>query len=53
MAALEKATMNRRRALLEHKGVVNWTVEDVAEWVEAIGYPQYCSNFKENDISGR
>ena len=52
MGALEKAIMQRRRNLLEQKELTEWSVDEVARWVESIGYPQYCENFRENHISG-
>ena len=52
MGALEKAIMQRRRNLLEQKELTEWSVDEVARWVESIGYPQYSENFRENHISG-
>lgn len=32
---------------------LSWKVEDVADWVEFLGFPQYRACFKENLINGR
>ncbi len=38
---LKKSMLDKHKRELESKGVINWTANDVSEWVEAIGYPQY------------
>ncbi|XP_063078406.1 sterile alpha motif domain-containing protein 15-like [Engraulis encrasicolus] len=30
-----------------------WTSEDVAKWIQSLGYPQYTACFTENVITGR
>ena len=32
---------------------IHWTIEDVANWVEEIGFPQYRDCFESNLIDGR
>ncbi|XP_066532108.1 sterile alpha motif domain-containing protein 15-like isoform X2 [Hoplias malabaricus] len=32
---------------------LQWRSQDVAEWIESIGYPQYTACFTENLITGR
>ncbi|XP_072552955.1 sterile alpha motif domain-containing protein 15-like [Salminus brasiliensis] len=32
---------------------LQWSVQDVAEWVESLGYPQYTACFTENLITGK
>ncbi|XP_029903367.1 sterile alpha motif domain-containing protein 15-like [Myripristis murdjan] len=33
--------------------VLRWSCQDVATWIESIGYPQYKACFTENFITGR
>lgn len=42
---LKKSMLDKHKRELESKGVINWTADDVSEWVEAIGYPQYRNQF--------
>ena len=32
---------------------IHWTTEDVANWIEEIGFPQYRDCFESNLINGR
>ena len=32
---------------------IHWTTEDVANWIEEIGFPQYRDCFESNMINGR
>lgn len=33
-------------------GAYSWSVEQVEEWLQGIGLPQYQDNFRENDVNG-
>ncbi|XP_015206114.2 sterile alpha motif domain-containing protein 15 [Lepisosteus oculatus] len=32
---------------------LSWSCEEVAKWIESLGYPQYMACFTENRINGR
>jgi len=32
---------------------IHWTIEDVSNWIEEIGFPQYRECFESNMINGR
>lgn len=46
------ATSSSDSSASSHGPVQNWSVEQVAEWLRGIGYPQHCEAFVTNLIDG-
>ncbi|XP_026888264.2 sterile alpha motif domain-containing protein 15 [Electrophorus electricus] len=39
--------------ILQKMAFLRWTCQDVAKWIESLGYPQYTECFTENFITGK